>query len=760
MGLFRTYYGAGSKPALKFELKNPGLKVRVSPIMTKQKSEIFQELHDLQDEEARLRPLLTRLLSVSNPEEKNRILLSLPEVQENLSSLPDRCDPAFKSLLLSLAAIKQLSKLFPERPPSKKEMEECLNDLLPVEKLYEPIGGIIGYHYHFIKLILEKGSSNHTPSAGMQRPPGIHLDEDPETTVKAVREGVERLHEMAEIYPVAGAADRLNLHDEASGEPLPAAALVFQGHTLLEWLIRDLQAREYLHYKLSGKRLFVPVVFMTSVEKNNHSHILSICNHLGWFGRAKELFYFITQPLVPMIDERGQWVVKNSGRAEMKPGGHGIIWKLAENEKAFSWLKKRNKHHLLIRQINNPAAGLDMALLALSGIGCSERKQFGFVSCERIVHSSEGMDILIEEKTPDGFSYKITNVEYTDFDQRGIQDIPKEPGSPYSLFPTNTNILFASLRTIQKAIQKLPFPGLLINLKNTSTKQSHDGSQASLASGRLEAIMQNIADAIIFTSTKQLDDEGKKKLPSFVIYNKRSKTIAAAKKCYKPGQPILETPEGAFFTLLSEHKALLDLCGMATPELGTEENYLAKGPAFLFRYHPALGPLYSVIAQKISKGRIGEKSELVLELAELRMQNLDLKGSLIIEADNPLGHQNASGETLYSHRGGKCTLINVKVENQGVDYSIQQEFAASNLSRKESLEILIEGNGEFYAENIHFKGSYTLFIPKECKMTAVQDGENVKFLIEKIRRPSWHWSYIFGKDDKIRLRVDNLMAGN
>jgi hypothetical protein len=47
---------------------------------------------------------------------------------------------------------------------------------------------------------------------------------------------------MGEIYPLGGAGDRLGLVDERSGECLPVAMLPYCGRTLLEGLIRDLQA--------------------------------------------------------------------------------------------------------------------------------------------------------------------------------------------------------------------------------------------------------------------------------------------------------------------------------------------------------------------------------------------------------------------------------------------------------------------------------------------------------------------------------------
>ena len=44
------------------------------------------------------------------------------------------------------------------------------------------------------------------------------------------------------------------------------------------------------------------------------------------------------------------------------------------------------------------------------------------------------------------------------------------------------------------------------------------------------------------------------------------------------------------------------------------EQYLEKGPSFIFLYHPALGPLWDIIAQKVRGGALKHGSELVLEV--------------------------------------------------------------------------------------------------------------------------------------------------
>ena len=67
---------------------------------------------------------------------------------------------------------------------------------------------------------------------------------------EAIAWGIEGMHQMAEIYPLGGAADRFHLVDEETGVELPAAKLPFAGKTLLEHLIRDSKRGKALFSKV------------------------------------------------------------------------------------------------------------------------------------------------------------------------------------------------------------------------------------------------------------------------------------------------------------------------------------------------------------------------------------------------------------------------------------------------------------------------------------------------------------------------------
>ena len=116
-------------------------------------------------------------------------------------------------------------------------------------------------------------------------------------------------------------------------------------------------------------------------------------------------------------------------------------------------------------------AGTDNTLLALVGAGFPQRRSFGFASCERVVGAAEGMNVLAAEQqlvvpqqgqqqqqhaalaaaapapaVQRRYSYRVTNVEYTEFERLGVADASVDAESNTSVFPANTNVLYVGLQ--------------------------------------------------------------------------------------------------------------------------------------------------------------------------------------------------------------------------------------------------------------------------------------------------------------------------
>lgn len=644
----------------------------------------------------------------------------------------------------SVLAIGQQKALLHADLPRKRKLVDML---ISVERFYQEMGGLVGYHATLLQFLQSPPKRFSPDKVRYHAPSGLDLSSSCSEVKSAIYHAIEQMEELSEMYPVGGAADRLKLQDSESGAALPAALLSFNGRTMLAGLVEDLQVREYLYYKIKGKQIFVPIAMMTSQEKNNHEHILNLCTQHNWFHRPREKFSFFCQPLVPVVDGQGSWVLSGPSQPLLKPGGHGVIWKLARDCGVFSWLKEQGATKSIIRQINNPISSEDYGLLAFSGYGLREGKRFGFASCERQVRASEGINVVVEEETEEGFSYTLTNIEYCDFSIYNIQDEPVEEGGKYSKFPSNTNLLFVDLLSIEEVLGRSPIPGMLINKKKVSFRTDLQEIKEEEVS-RLESTMQNIADCFSYHCPERLVNAEMHKLDSYITFNTRRKTISATKKEYAKGFSFLETPEGCFLDVISNMQELLqEACGFYLPQIIEG----MQPPFFLFYYHSALGPLYSVIGKKIRKGSLTLGSELKLHIAECDMADLHVDGSLHVIAERVIGEVNSDGILQYSEKVGRCTLKNVRVRNAGIDYSQANVFWKQEIYRKEHCRIFLEGESEFYAEDVELEGNIDIRVEHGYKMTVKKVEGKVVFYQEKLDKTSWSWQYQFTEDLSLNI---------
>jgi hypothetical protein len=651
----------------------------------------------------------------------------------------EELSPNQKHIYQQMVAIGQ-EKIFDGWQNDRASFLALLKTLEEVDRFYQEMGGIEGYHFTTLRL-LKEAKQKGTLSIKTEIPTSIDITEETPEVREMIFASLKHLNEFAEFYPIGGAGDRLHLVDPITHEDLPAAKYTFMGKTLLEILFDDLIAREYLYFKIFHKSVTVPQVLMTSEEKKNHPYILQILEENNYFGRSKDAIFFYRQPLAPTLTEEGQWCLKEPLQLLLKPGGHGVIWKGTREGKILSKLLSMGKKKALVRQINNPISGIDYGLLACCGYGVSNDKLFGCISCPREVLSAEGILTMAERNS--GFVLK--NIEYCDLSKHGISDAPKEPHSIYSPYPSNTNILFIDLKAIQKASKTVPFPGLLVNKKEVFFERK-DGTKGSIAAARLECLMQNISEVFVGSD--------KQKVPSFIVSNVREKTISAIKKLHQSGKSPLDTVEKCFYDTLLAHKTLLEKnCNMKLPSMPSLEECLEKGFPFVFNYHPALGPLYSIIQQKIQKGSIGDKSEMQLQIAEAFIDTIDIDGSFIVKAKDICGKCNHSKVREYSSSVGRIYCKNVKILNKGINWEQTTAPWTGAIVRKEGCYVNIEGNGEFYAEDVTIKGDqyFTVKDQEILRLEKTPEGFKEIRMQKKGSLPSWEWAYRVTKDDRISL---------
>ncbi|PAN19043.1 hypothetical protein PAHAL_3G245500 [Panicum hallii] len=672
---------------------------------------------------------------------------------------------ALREALYSLAGLvgKWSSEGVVGAEKGSEEMQvlgRLLKFLGDIEEFYDCIGGIIGYQIMALELLSSSKDRKHRPSkdkfVGFHVPSGLNLLEDTEYASQAALWGIEGLPELGEIYPIGGAGDRLGLVNSDTGESLPAALLPYCGRSLLEGLIRDLQAREFLHFKIFGGQCVTPVAIMTSSVKNNHEHIIAIFEKLDWFGRGCDNFRLFEQPLVPVVSaEDGKWLISKSLFPVGKPGGHGAIWKLAYDRGIFQWLQQRGRKGATVRQVSNVVAATDLTMMALAGIGLRCNKKLGFASCERRPGATEGVNVLIEKQNLEGvWSYGITCIEYTEFEKYGIPE-PTVTGSSQVSYPANTNILYVDLQAVEEVGSRKNascLPGMVLNLKKAVSYVDHLGFECSAAGGRLECTMQNIADNFVNMYNYRCGKGIESELDTFVVYNERKRVTSSAKRKLKSEDRSLhQTPEGSLLDIMRNAHDLLSRCSIDVPMIKDNSEYLHSGPPFLIFLHPALGPFWDIIRQKFLGGSVSKGSELQIEVAEFLWKDVELDGSLIILADNIMGStkKNKNGEQIlhYGARCGRCRLQSVKIVNEGINWSSPNNvYWKHDVERSESVKIILHGNAEFEAKDVVLKGNHVFEVPDGQRMCIVQDRAGFVVKLEPISQElmdsgTWHWKY-------------------
>ena len=214
----------------------------------------------------------------------------------------------------------------------------------------------------------------------------------------------------------------------------------------------------------------------------------------------------------------------------------------------------------------------------------------------------------------------------------------------------------------------------------------------------------------------------------------------------------METPEGCFYDQnQNAHDLLTNYCHIDLPQMPDIETYIESGPSFVFQYNPALGPLYSIIAQKISKGKFSRGSELKLEIAEVDISGLNLTGSLHIIAERVIGETNEDGFLRYSENVGCCRLTQVSIENQGTDPQTGNFYWSGKVKHLEICEIVLHGNAEFHAENICLRGNQRIEVESGIRLTAFEENGLLQFRREFLSGRKKTWNYNQSENGCIQL---------
>ncbi len=539
-----------------------------------------------------------------------------------------------------------------------------INQLERLDNFYYKQGGFFNYQLEFSKCVNKKRKYNLRNFSSCSFYDVNSLSQS-EISLNIFL-GIKALLETGFFILSGGKAERFfNSKSEGS-----MASLEFFKKSLLERIIEDVEGLETLYERFFNKKITIPIVIMVSSSEPINSSFFSKIKKTDRY--LNGFFKILIQSDFPVISSEGLFLLDKNGELVMFPGGHGMLWKEAYEQGFFHYFKSLGINHILIRQINNPLAGLNENLLLLLGTSCVNNKFFGVISCAKDRHFSEGVWVKLHNKN----TYSYVNIEYVQFpffDDRLIEEAP-----------ANTNILYFNLKKNWNRLSKLPRFNHILNMK-TLTIKNNEKNYFVLA-GRLECLVQDF--------TKLFNDDECSSSSVIILHSLREKVISSIKRPL--GKNYLETPEKAFFDYLNCSRELLRLCHILLPKRRSWDDFLNLGPEFIFDYHPSLGPLYSLIQKKIYQGSFFENSIVELNIMKVFFRNLNVAGHFVVNS------------TL----SGKCIMRNVEIKNRGSFFENPRESWKGKLCTQECLKIVLNENAKIYAENLVLEGNISIEVPK------------------------------------------------
>jgi hypothetical protein len=303
-------------------------------------------------------------------------------------------------------------------------------------------------------------------------------------------------------------------------------------------------------------------------------------------------------------------------------------------------------------------------------------------------------------------------------------------------------------------------PGLVFN---ASKPVAVAGGGRPVRAGRLESTMQNVVDHFPPASLAAR--------PTFAVTGPRRMVTSSAKKARASGGGLAQTPDGSFLDLVRNGAAVLrgaGVAGVPADAAFDEEDAVEGRLPLVFLFHPALGPLWDVVRQKVAGGRVARGSELVLDLAEARLRDVALDGSLRILADAPLGHAVRSppaaglgaSRLVFSDAGGRARLERVAVTNAGVDWAAPSNVPwRGRLARAGGVVVRLAGRSEFDAADVAIDGPAAFDVPDGCRLTlrpgpgGATDVVATLTRLEEGQGPGWGWRYGVGEGGRVELAL-------
>ena len=372
------------------------------------------------------------------------------------------------------------------------------------------------------------------------------------------------------------------------------------------------------------KSQMIPLAIMTSDD--THEKTLSLLEKNDYFGASKEQVTLIKQEKVPCLIDNDAHLALNDDdqyRLQLKPHGHGDVHSLLHTSGLLSkWMSQGKKWVVFFQDTNSLVFRVIPGAL---GVSKSMNLEFNSLCVPRKAKEAVGAISLLTHT--DGRKMTI-NVEYNQLDPllrattNPDGDVNDTTG--FSPFPGNINQLIVSLPEYAKQLKKTG--GAIEEFVNPKYKDSTKTTFKSPT--RLECMMQDYPKSL---GTKA--KVGFTVFDNWVGYSPVKNSPADGLAKFKNGDPTHTATSGEFefYECCAE---MLRLAGADIPAATIDQEFngmkLPMGPRVVIG--PNFASTFEELKAKIGKLKMTATSTLIIDGADVSIKNLDLDGTLIVNA--------------------------------------------------------------------------------------------------------------------------------
>ncbi|MEI6891246.1 MAG: UTP--glucose-1-phosphate uridylyltransferase [Pontiella sp.] len=520
-----------------------------------------------------------------------------------------------QALVASLIAAGQTALFADWDEPGTKDAAKTafLDTLEKINGNYP--GGLTGYISNARKLLAEsKAGANPFEGLTPEQPEKVDLTQFTPDFERYEAIGAQKFDQVGIVLVAGGLGERLGYN----GIKLDIAVEVLEETTYLKHYADNLLA---LQARSASKR---PVPFIIMVSQDTGPKTLQSLEKNHYFGLQKEHVYILQQELVPAIsDNEGTLALKSTYELILKPHGHGDIHMLLHTSGVAAKLKGEGiEYFLFIQDTNGPNFN---TLPAAIGVSVENGYDFNSLAIRRKAGEAVGG---LAKLVGAGKEFTL-NVEYNQLDPllratiNPAGDVGDESG--YSPFPGNCNTLLIRTESYVKILEASH--GIIAEFVNP--KYSDETKTAFKKPTRLETMMQDLPK--LFGEAETVGVTIFSRMWSFSP-NKNNVVDAAAKIASGGPADASATAESDFY---AAGRARLNVAGMKVKE-GAVIHLLGvpftTGPKVILR--PSFAMTLEEGKNKVTGGSISDEATLIIEGADITLENVQLSGSsaLVVKA--------------------------------------------------------------------------------------------------------------------------------